>query len=302
MGLLIQTSVLIMVIAIITYSRLDLFLPKKALENEIVNYMSHTERAWMNSTAVEYYESLTPTVRGAQAEKEKSMGTGYISLRPLFNDDSQQMENTKAVLRSLLTVLYSDQPFVLNEIKQGAYLDPPSLFNALIDAIIQAGKNRPIDDVKKQMKASQFKQLNLGPMQSIFVNVVNGCTCTSEILETPNITVQDAEEEESESEGSLDIVPRNYCSLFSFANLQPYRKLSIYLAPEETLLALYGSQQIVDDIIRTRTLAYQEYRKSKSQETRAALERFKSIPTVVDANFLDFTVTNTNPDRKRKKK
>lgn len=302
MSLLIQTTVLIMVIALITYSRLDMFIPRKALEHEIVNYMSNVERNWMNRAAWEYYDSLHPIKKNTSSKEGKpepqpsTNATGYISLRPLFENSSAEVENTKNVLKNLLTVLYAKQPFVINAIDKEGYSDPSTLFSELIDAIILEGKNRPPED--RISSVDQFIQMDLGPLQPIFANIINGCSCTQEEAPAPKAM----EDEENEGEGTQDAVPRNYCSLFSFANLQPYKKLSVYLAPEETLMALYGNPQTVEDILQARTQANREYKRNPTPEVQAALERFKAVPAAVDAQFLDFNVTNTDPNRKRKRK
>lgn len=304
MGLLIQTSVLIMVIALITYSRLDLFIPRKAMEQQIVSFMSNTERSWMNANSQAYYDALHPTTKAANAgPRESSFGTGYISLRPLFGENEEMAGNTKAVLKSLLVELYAKQPFVTNEIKKGSFPDAASLFSELIDAIAQAGRNRALYSVddKNLTTEDQFFRLNVGSLQSIFVNIVNGCSCQVDDAEQVVKNGSD-EDEEGENESKAGVIPHNYCSLFTFANMLPYKQLSIYLAPEEVLMALYGNQQIVGEIMRTRTIANREYKKTKSPESKAALERFKSIPAVIDSKFLDYNVTTTNPNRKRKKK
>ena len=289
-----------MVIAIITYSRLDLFLPKKALEHEIVSFMSRSERLWMNNTSIDYYKKLRPETRASNnpaAPRSNGTGTAYISLRPLFGENQEQMANTKAILKSLLTVLYARQPFVTNEIKKGAYPDAESLFAELIDAIIQAGTNVALASGNNQgvMTEDQFVRLQLGPLQSVFVNVINGCSCAKDL---PNNDLQD-DDDEDESESSEGIVPRYYCSLFSFANLGIYKPLSIYLTAEEVLMALYGNLSIVDEIIKVRTAAHKEYQKNKSPEAKAALERFKTVPAVIDSKYLDYNVSTTTPNRKR---
>lgn len=297
MGLLIQTSVLIMVIALITYARLDLFIPKKALETEIVNYMSSVERGWNNRIAEKYYDDLHPTTQKAgKGEKDtESKGIGYISLTPLFEEDPEMLNNTRLLLRNLLTILYGKQPFVTNILKKGTYSDPASLFNELIDAIIMAGKNRMPDD--KLKTANQFMQLNVGSLQPIFVNVINGCSCFAE--QQPAQKASD--EDEGDGEDAGEDVPRNYCSLFSFATMVKGKKLSIYLAPEEILLALYGNPQIVSEIIQARNAAFKEYSKNQTPEGKAALERFKNAQAAIDSKYLDYNVTTTNPNRKRKK-
>lgn len=292
MSLLIQTSVLIMVIALITYSRLELFIPKKALEQEIVTYMSTKERGWMNRAAEEYYDNLKPEKKGPRDKNEQPdppKGTSSISLRPLFEESPENQNNAKILLRNLLNVLYENQPFVVHEVKKGGYPDASALFTDLIDTLIQIGKILPLEDRPKTQ--DQFSQLDLGHLQTLFVNIVNGCSgCVQQ------------EESVEENADESTIIPRNYCSLFSFANMQAYKKLSVYLAPEETLLALYGNPQIVNDIIQARSEAYKQYKNNPSPELQAALDRFKSVPAAIDAQYLEFGVTKTNPDRKRKKK
>lgn len=304
MGLLIQTSVLIMVIAIITYSRLDLFIPKKALEHQIVSFMTTTERNWMNTAAKAYYDNLSPS-NHATGTRSASTGTAFISLRPLFGENEEQANNTKILLRSLLVQLYAKQPFVTNEIKKGSYTDAENLFRDVVDAIALAGRNRALYSVddKNLMTEDQFFRLNIGALQPVFVNIVNGCSCRLEgDAEQHSKDSIEEDDEEGESESQNGVIPRNYCSLFTFANMQPYKPLSIYLAPEEVLMALYGNQQVVDEIIRARTIANKEYKKDKNPEAKAALERFKNIPAVIDSKFLDFNVTTTDPNRKRKVK
>ena len=79
------------------------------------------------------------------------------------------------------------------------------------------------------------------------------------------------------------------------------KTLSIYLAPEEVLLALYQNPQVVNEIIQARSIAYREYSKNQTPENKAALEKFKGAQAVIDSKYLDFHVTTTNPNRKRKK-
>jgi hypothetical protein len=291
MSLLIQTSVLIMVIALITYSRLELFIPRHALEKEIVNYMANGEREWMNRAADAYYNDMKPEKKEGDASKpppnNAPKGTSYISIKPLFEEEPQRRDVTKILLRNLMLTLYGHQPFVQEEMKKGGFPDAASMFTDLIDSIIRIGQSMPPEDRPKTQE--QFIQMDLGPLQALFVNVINGCsTCpaTSEGID--------------EDSGEVEVIPRNYCSLFSFANMQGYRKLSVYLAPQETLMAIYGNPQVVSEIMQSRIEAYKRYKDNPSPDTRNALERFKSAPAAVDVDFLEFAVTGTNPERKRK--
>jgi hypothetical protein len=185
-----------------------------------------------------------------------------------------------------MITLYGQQPFVLSEMKKGGFADPSMMFSELINSISNLGQSMPLEDRPKT--AEQFIQMDLGPLQALFVNVLNGCSaCPS------------ANEGIDEENGDVEVTPRNYCSLFSFANMQAYKKLSIYLAPQETLLAVYGNPQVVAEIIQSRIEAYKRYKDNPSLDARNALERFKSVPAAVDAEFLEFAVTGTNPERKR---
>lgn len=286
MGLLIQTSILIMVIALITYARLDLFLPRKGLEQEMIQFMSQKERDWMNRSAKSYYDLLKPgkknTVPSNNPENDpkKQSGTRMISLKPLFEERSQIQENTKILLRNLMTQLYQQQPFVTHEIKKGGYPDASALFSELIEAIIQVGASMPMEE--RPSNPSQFISLNLGTYQPLFTNIVNGCSCHAQ------------EDETEEEEGEEVVIPRNYCSLFSFANMRPYKNLSIYLASEQVLEALYGNKQVVEEILSARKQAHRDFDKDHPTE----LEQFKSVPAAIDTQYLDFRVTGTDPNQK----
>lgn len=286
MGLLIQTSILIMVIALITYSRLDLFLPRKGLEQEMTQFMSVKERDWMNRTSKIYYDMMHPEKKTNNTPTNPAEGpraqsaTGMISLRPLFEERSQIQENTKIVLRNLMTTLYQNQPFVINELKKGGYPDASTMFSELIEAIIQAGAAMPVEE--RPTNQSQLISLQLGAHQPLFTNIVNGCSCSTR-------------EGEADEEGEETVVPRNYCSLFSFANMKPYKNISIYLAPEQILESLYGNRQVVEEILNVRKQAHREFDKDRPVE----LEQFKAVPAAIDAQYLDFRVTGTDPNKNK---
>ena len=152
MNILLFVTSLVMVMAMLTYARLETYRSFSLLQAEFKNYMDQTERRYINLSAEEWYDysmgsksNSKPQGQGTVKNNEKT--SSRLSLA-LFIDKAKKEKALKEypkfhlMAKKLIHILFKDQPFYQEmEQKRPDFVD--SLLNALMAANDLPKKQKP---------------------------------------------------------------------------------------------------------------------------------------------------------------
>lgn len=210
--------------------------------------------------------------------------TRFLHIRPLFEDSADlndpRYKTTKHLLINLIKSLFSNTSF-FQEAKISA--------EDFVDLILKQAK--PLIKSKRIKKDEDLGKINLeNPIcQSVFFKMLKG---TKPLKRKSNTTP---------SYASID--DTHYESLLDFISLTPRAiPMSAYLAPGELLSALLSKPDAVDTIIFARDIIYKDISKEDKPIFEDFDNRFKklfdnNIPNEIDKNYIDFTVSTSDPNK-----
>lgn len=311
MNVLLFVFTMLMVISLMTYSRIEAFLGQSAIRQEYLCTITSKQRAPQNemqSTQYDTYkgkkakpitkdeessdEKEEPVVEAPTSKKED--GTRFINIGPFLSEELRQkdlkkFEDLKLILSRLINSLYGDQPFF-----RKIYADRPYLTEDLLEKlIIQSSSERYKNQLprKKDLATINFEDKNL---QYVYAKMLRG-------TQTGNCETKGKTAEER-----LQILKRNYPSLFDYLTLnkKDFTPIRLSLAPPELLLAIFGDQDTVNHLIESRTRLTNEVIKApktvKESEKKKASEDFHRlyidrIPPDFDPETFSFAITQTKP-------
>lgn len=312
MNVLIFVMTLLMLLALMTYARLETFRNSQVFQIIFKDYMEKDERGYFNSKAHAVYTSIKVNTnegnKGANAKAEGNPRLGILLLmdKSLRESKPQEWNQTKILLKNLLEVLYGQQPFYRQAIKKRY-----TIADDLINAITETADGLPKE--KKLKTAADLANLKLeDPELNIFLyKILQGAAYReingggiSEI--TPPIEAGNEEPEVDQSQEDSGVANEaleyksieGYYSLLDFITATSMPKVRVFLAPREILQSIFHDKQVVDMIIQSRKQYYRQVvngadPKELSDGFKNEFERYKD--SSVDDTSLNFTVTKTNP-------
>lgn len=301
-----------MLLAMLTYGRLEIYRNSQISELFFERYMQKDERGYINTAAEELYDSIKKTTKDPQTPKPpvtpKAQASPRISLNMLFDKklrekSSQEWEQKKLLLKNLIEVLYADAPFYKKIMEER-----PTFPDDLISALTHTIDNLPEDNKLKNPK--DLAELNLADEQlnEALYMILRGGTYKT-ILDPTKTQKQGKPEDKAESEADQSDSdpkkevsdyksPEGHFSLLDFVNQSSYNKIRVYLASKEVLQAIFPDKATVDDIINERKALYKQADAGTSPQDLS--NNFKSQFVSrrhgdIEENSLDFTVSKTNP-------
>jgi hypothetical protein len=214
--------------------------------------------------------------------------TSKLHVRALFtNEDSGQKETQEKIFRNLLKVLYAKQPLFSPE-----------------------GRN----DIQVQQLFDEvrLKAIDLGPKLPM-----HSASCLA------NIELEGQKKDEKQfilflilKGGDGELFRGRRCHikpLLSFINMSKKEVcMSVYLAPDALLKALFENEEVVEKILEYRCTAFKKLHDNKENEStidgdndKKSLidilsEEFKSqfasyLPSGIDPQYIDFRVSKSRP-------
>lgn len=283
MNVLLFVMSMLMMLVLITYGRLENFRNYAFVQVQFKEYMEKAERAYINEEAVKRYKN-TPATKSEKTEnqsREKNAASSKLSFN-LFVDKKErdgnqsQLEIQIAITRNLMQYLYEDQPFYKEmEAKRSNFL------NEIIIALIRESETLPQLKKTKEIATIDLKDPELN---DVFTRMLRGA------YEKPG-------PKEVKRPYKLN---KGYYSLLDFITLDKNKlKLRVFLASKHLLVALYGSPQIVEDVLKTRYDLYRSVKDNVMDATSASTEFQQAFGNsqlpYVSPDLLDFGVSKTNP-------
>ncbi len=313
MNVLLFVTTMMIVIASLTYARLESYRSMSLKQAQFIRYMDKTERGYINSTAEWWYiNSHAETRESSNEPADRSQARSRLSFL-VFIDKAKREQSGKEyqkihfLAKKLIYSLYRNQPF-FQEFEQ----QRSDIVDALLASLMIAD-NLPKE--QKIKKASDLAHLNIDDplLNSFLYFILKGLTVpeepspktpTSDLLPLGELLVHEPEgesedevKEPSQKEGYKS--PKGYYSLLDFITLDEASKIRVYLAPRELLKAIFDDKETVDSIIALRNELFKKVSNDSMSKADASIQ-FKTFaaprsdPHFDDA-ILDFGVSKTNP-------
>lgn len=314
MNVLLFVTTMIMVLAMLTYAKLETYRNFSLLQSQFTRYMEKTERSYINAAAKSWYENSVATKKTAPKGNQKTrvQARSRLSFITLI-DKTKQAQYAQAypkivlLTKKLMTVLYQDQPFFKQAIQQ-----QPDILDLLLASLMPASEALPKE--QKIKKASELASLDLGdrPLNAFFYHILKGSPAPIEedkpqvqpVEKMPELILKSPEGEPDDEGGDPDkkqeyLSPEGYVSLLDYITVEDSAKIRVFLAARPLLIAIYDNMELVNGIIAMREDLYKRL-SNNTISAQEASEQFKNaFLTKSDPNFdesiLDFTVTKTNP-------
>lgn len=314
MNVLIFVTTVLMLLALITYARLETYRGSQIFHLLFEHYMQKDERGYTNMVAEKVYDSTKGSTKQSKNSGQKVAASPRVVLGVLLRKTEreqapQEVTSVTALLKNLMMTLYADQPFY-----HQIAMQRPSFLDEIV-----AGLEHAVDqlsDEHKPKKAVDLANISLGDDQldDVFYKMLHGAAYkeVNHLQEVHHLIEGTKEEVESdedasdantiEKEAEEHHSPKGYYSLLDFVTLQPLHKVRIYLASKEVLKAIYRDDALVEDLIRKRNELYHEAQLADEEGVKSMSESFQNEfqnrhdPAVHD-DILDYTITKTNPKK-----
>ena len=237
MNVLIFVVTMLMLLALLTYSRLETYFSSQVFQTVFNQYMVTEERSYINQAADKLYGETQASKGASHAGTSAIKATPRLSLillqdREKRTADESEWPQRVILLKNLMTSLYEDQPF-FQRIQQ----KNPLFLDELIAELTQAIDALPQD--QKLKKAADLANITLKnpELDIILYKMLHGASIitplSNENEEKPatrdvsidQADISDDEESYKSSEG--------YFSLLDYINFSPNSKIRVFLAPKK---------------------------------------------------------------------
>lgn len=310
MNVLMYVMVMLMLLASLTYVKLEGFRSFASVEASFSNYMKNTERVAINEIAKESYD--TTRVSGKeQKNNEKNSSSSRVSLNLLLNKEEREkngpaFQQTREVLKDLMTNIFEKQTFFIEMNEKR-----PSFLNEILDEIGRAAE--AMGD-RKPTKADSLTALEFSDkdLHDVFYLMLNGVPRKSvdkleeisddsrEVKEVPLKKDEEKAEEDALVEESNEAHGNpGQESLLDYITLKKSVKIRVFLAERPVLVAIFGNDTIANSIIEKRQELFKQVRRGDINEQEAS-KTFEATfqGSGAASNYgaiLDFAVTKVNP-------
>lgn len=334
MNVLIFTMVLVFMMAILSYTRLETYRNYAGLQQLFKHYMEVGERDGVNKLQQKRYENQKKIKPGLpvkeMSDKDKAetapLAGSRVSLfylvRPEERDKSaanQDIHEQQLYLtKKLLIQLYHDQPFY----KDAETHVGPQFLDALLQAVGEAAKSLPKD--QKIVRTDRLSNLELsnpylnnafykmlkGAPEMISFGLPTGEADPSRPLdpmepifasdgEESKVINEDDVEDDNRLENDEPQARKGYKSILPSISVRKGHAIRIWLASPDLLKAIYG-----ESAETVKTVRQNYYRQLMRNETtvdeikRNLKAQFDSSrDPALKEEFLDYSASKTNPLR-----
>lgn len=289
MNILLYVITVIMLLTLTTYLRLENLISVYGVKKELASYLKNESKDQVNDAAADWYNlvAFSKENGGNQTTPSRSPANRKISwngfLNPEIADQTPETwEAFKAISKSLMYELFKDDP----EFKD-MYARDPHILDVLLEKITES--NRQLHPEKRIVKVQNLPNLDLQnpELNQLLYLMILGYPKPKQVGLEQSGSPENIEDEASKAS------ERHQISLLNFITEKSAPQIRIFLASKPVLYAIYGDQNIVEDIIETRLSLYRRaLQKEDVEGLKQEFERFRQGPY---GPYLDFTITKTNP-------
>ena len=283
---------MLMLMATLTYARIENYRSFSILQAQFERYMNTTERDYLNKKNKDSYDDTIASKKDQQKdEKEEAIKADSKLDFTLFVNQAKragqytQYENIRLVAKNLITYLYSNQPFFMQALEQ-----KPDLIDQLLNAIVEAADALP--EEKKIKKPKDLANLDLRDpvLNEVFYKMLRGTD------------VKKPKKGEEEENVWVDYLPMNgYLKLLKYISLSGKTKIRVYLASPQLLIAIFRDPVVVQEIIDERKRFYRELKRDKSLQPQIFQQEFMRFlinrDPGISPDLLNFEISKTDPGK-----
>lgn len=285
MNVLLFVISMILLMTAMTYSRIESYRGFALMQSQFEFYMRTLERADYNSSAWQCYHANPATQKEEEdnEKEEKATGSAKLSFK-IFVDKKEREASQQRYLqfsmiaKNLLNALYGHTKFLKDSLAK----DEGVIDRLLVAIGDESAKLTAKEKISSLCDLSRIKFQD-EDLQFIFYNMLEGG------VEIPK-----------EERGTLKL-QKSYPKLGNYLTMQNKTQIRVYLASRPLLLALFGEEEIVDEIIQKRKELFAEVDKQiDAMPVAEAKAQFQNqfegrrIHGLI-SEMLDFTVSKTNP-------
>jgi len=295
MNILLFVTTMLMLLALMTYGRLETYRSLALVQSQFEYFMTQTERLYVNNEAKKRYKNTTASTKEKIENAERNGASATLSFN-LFVDKEERakyadkLEAQIEVAKNLLCFLYGNQKFFIDmQERRPDFLS--EIFAKLIAATDQYTK-------KEKLASNKVKEIATVNLEDPELNVAFGKMLKGLVIPKE----KKAKKDQSVSEQTTPFRPKEgYLSLLDFITIQKNKlKIRVYLASSQLLMALYGNPEVVQQILETRYDLYRQYVNDVIAK-EAAEKEFQALflnqrLDIVPSDMLDFGISKTNPN------
>lgn len=312
MNILLFVASMIMVMAMLTYGRIETYRSFSLIQAQFKDHIDHTERAFINKIADDLYENSKgetvskPSVpQGKKPEGKPTINFSVFVDKTKRANLTQDYPKIHLMTKKLIYNLFKDQPF-FKRIEQKR----PDIVDAFLASLLPAIESLP--PKKRPKKPQDLSNLNLGDeeLNRFSYEIFNETHKRPEKIKpkkSPKNSLTEDDKGENDDSEYMEYNAEHYktppgtFSFLSYINFGKSGKVRVYLASKEVLKSIFDDPAVVKAIVDARQDLYKKV-KSKEMNPDQASELFKKqFSSLADPNLgesvLDFTVTKTNPKR-----
>lgn len=304
MNILVFVMTILMLLASLTYARLENFRSQSLLKAQFENYIKTVERRVFNEAAKHMYDKVKVRSRVTQKnESQKTNATPRLSWYLIVNasareNDPEMFQKIVDLSKQLLFILYSQQKFFIE-----AQEERPNVLEELIMAFMDAADQQQLKGKKLKEAANLANWEFSDPLLNEFAyKIFKGLPKLEEApkqvddLVVKTVTADEEEQAREDAEEFKSDI--GYESFLDYITLKS-KKIRLFLASKPLLLAIVGDEVIVNEILELRYNLYRAMINTEKMAPQKARENFKSAVTSRVANLdealFDFTITKVNP-------
>lgn len=312
MNLLIFILSLIMMLSVMTYSRLENFTKNhiqaqewrwimKESERDVYNRRQAQCNAEINKTNKTNKDNPTPPPSEEQKKEESANplpegktetqknGSGKISLAWLLNKDLREkkadaFQNMSTIIQTMIVEAWGNQPFY-KKLDQ----ERPGFVKLMLQDMVESVEKYKATDKRK--KVSTLDDLLFISWSDLSLKEAYGRMLQESLI-------YDRSQDKTKPAEGRGVSPKGFQSLRDYFEFKENDKIRLWLASRPVLMALFSDEQIVNNIIDTRTEYYREIRNNNTP-TAELSKKFQEnfSPQTPYNELIDYKITKTNPNR-----
>jgi hypothetical protein len=288
MSILLYVVTMIMLLAILTYGRLDMYRSEEILRQ----YMQKAERidpleAFNDSQDRLYNETHVSSKENGNGngKNNTSQSTGKLSIATmLHNKEKEEVQQfQKRMLKEMMIYFYDHDSYF-----QDLTHERPQLYEEIIDRIIESVKEKK-EENQALKKIQELANLDLKDPQlnmAYYKMLIGGGTNPEKI---------------SSKEDQEQKINEGYPSLLDYLTLKGNGKIRLWLAPKPILILLFGEVSTAEEAIQFRRELYKDVEQERIEKNSAEeifIGAFQSrIRSDLPSDMIDFSVSKSNPKR-----
>ena len=321
MNILIYVVSILMVLAAMSYSRLQTYRTFATMEASFLYFMKSTEGIHINKLYAKQYDDIHVQKHdNSVAKASKAEGIARLSLNLILNQKNRskyplEAQQSKALFKQLMITLYSKQKFFKDMVEKR-----PQFLDEIIDQLQVLSDNAPgkasINNVAEilrlEMPSEELHYTLFLMLEGLKSGDLTADSTPHQALFTTHIHISKEEsiqDTDDEVEAKLNVqeayAPPGYTSLYDFTSASKEYKLRVFLAHPVLLMAIYDDINIVNQIREMRAELYKQVHNAADPAQAAAaavaasLQFQNAFGTLGNAPsysaILNFAVTNSNP-------